>query len=60
MVNFYYVKQSKKLNDNIQTKNDSKVIVKLVIVRRFYFPYVPEGTYREIKVTDKLKDSITG
>ena len=62
IVNPYHVKQSKELDDNIQTKNDSKdpkVIAKLVIEGRYSFPYIPEGIYGEIRATDKLKDSIT-
>ena len=62
IVNPYHVKQSKELDDNIQTKNDSKdpkVIAKLVIEGRYSFPYIPKGIYGEIRATDKLKDSIT-
>ena len=62
MVNPYHVKQSKELDDNIQTKNDSKdpkVIAKLVIEGRFHFPYIPEGIYGELRATDKLKDDVT-
>ena len=62
MVNPHHVKKSKELDDNIQTKSDSKdpkVIAKLVIEGRFHFPYIPEGIYGEIRATDKLKDSIT-
>ena len=62
IVNPYHVKQSKELDDNIQTKNDSKdpkLIAKLVIEGRYSFPYIPKGIYGEIRATDKLKDSIT-
>ena len=43
IVNPYHVKQSKELDDNLQTKNDSKdpkVIAKLVIDGRYSFPYI--------------------
>ena len=62
IVNPYHVKQSKELDDNIQTKNDSKdpkVIAKLVIDGRYSFPYIPEGVYGELRTADKLKDDIT-
>lgn len=62
MVNPHHVKKSKELDDNIQTKSDSKdpkVIAKLVIEGRFHFPYIPEGVYGELRATDKLKDDIT-
>ena len=62
IVNPYHVKQSKELDDNLQTKNDSKdpkVIAKLVIDGRYSFPYIPEGIYGELRVADKLKNDIT-
>ena len=62
MVNPHHVKKSKELDDNIQTKSDSKdpkVIAKLVIEGRFHFPYIPEGVYGELRATDKLKDDTT-
>ena len=62
MVNPHHVKKSKELDDNIQTKSDSKdprVIAKLVIEGRFHFPYIPEGVYGELRATDKQKDDIT-
>ena len=62
IVNPHHVKKSKELDDNIQTKSDSKdpkVIAKLVIEGRFHFPYIPEGVYGELRATDRLKDGIT-
>ncbi|MSS62265.1 transposase, partial [Fusobacterium sp. FSA-380-WT-2B] len=62
IVNPYHVKQSKELDDNLQTKNDSKdpkIIAKLVIDGRYSFPYIPEGIYGELRVADKLKNDIT-
>lgn len=49
MVNPYHVKQSKELDDNSQTKNDTKdpyVIAKLVVYGRYLKPYVPTGVMR--------------
>ncbi len=53
MVNPYAVKQSKELDDNNQTKNDTKdpsVIAKLVIDGRYSIPYVPTGAYADLRI----------
>lgn len=53
MVNPYAVKQTKELDDNSQSKNDSKdpkVIAKLVIDGRYSEPYVPDGTYADLRI----------
>ena len=53
MVNPYHVKQTKELDDNSQTKNDSKdpkVIAKLVLEGRFSYPYMPCGVYADIRI----------
>ncbi len=53
MVNPYHVKQTKELDDNNQTKNDSKdpkVIAKLVLEGRFSYPYMPCGVYADIRI----------
>lgn len=62
IVNPYHVKQTKELDDNIQTKNDSKdpkVIAKLVIEGRYSFPYIPKGIYAELRGATKLKEDIS-
>ena len=53
MVNPYAVKQTKELDDNNQSKTDSKdpkVIAKLVIDGRYSIPYMPEGVYADLRV----------
>ena len=53
MVNPYAVKQTKELDDNSQSKNDSKdpkVIAKLVIEVRYCAPYTPEGVYADLRI----------
>lgn len=53
MVNPYAVKQTKELDDNSQSKNDSKdpkVIVKLVIEGRYCSPYTPDGVYADLRI----------
>lgn len=53
MVNPYAVKQTKELDDNSQSKNDSKdpkVIAKLVIDGRYSAPYMPDGVYAELRI----------
>ena len=53
MVNPYAVKQTKELDDNSQSKNDSKdpkVIAKLVIDGRYSEPYMPDGTYADLRI----------
>ena len=53
MVNPYAVKQTKELDDNSQSKNDSKdpkVIAKLVIEGRYCAPYTPDGLYADLRI----------
>jgi transposase len=53
MVNPYAVKQTKELDDNSQSKNDSKdpkVIAKLVIEGRYSAPYTPDGVYADLRI----------
>ncbi len=53
MVNPYAVKQTKELDDNNQSKNDSKdpkVIAKLVTEGRYSKPYTPDGVYADLRV----------
>ena len=53
MVNPYAVKQTKELDDNNQSKTDSKdpkVIAKFVIDGRYSIPYMPEGVYADLRV----------
>lgn len=53
MVNPYAVKQTKELDDNSQSKNDSKdpkVIAKLVTEGRYSEPYTPDGVYADLRV----------
>jgi transposase len=53
MVNPYAVKQTKELDDNNQSKNDSKdpkVIAKLVIEGRYSSPYTPDGVYADLRI----------
>ena len=53
MVNPYAVKQTKELDDNSQSKNDSKdpkVIAKLVIEGRYCAPYTPDGVYADLRI----------
>lgn len=53
LVNPYHVKKSNELDDNHPTKNDRKdpkTIAKLVIEGRYSEPYLPEGTYKELRI----------
>lgn len=53
MVNPYAAKQTKELDDNSQSKNDSKdpkVIAKLVIEGRYSSPYTPDGVYADLRI----------
>ena len=52
-VNPYHTKKAKELDDNSQTKSDKKdaiTIARLVKDGRFFEPYLPEGTYGELRV----------
>lgn len=58
LVNPYHVKQSKELDDNHPTKNDSKdpkTIAKLVIEGRYNEPYLPEGIYAELRIATSCR-----
>lgn len=62
MVNPYAVKRSKELDDNNQTKNDTKdpsVIAKLVIDGRYSIPYVPTGVYADLRIMFTNRTRIT-
>jgi len=51
-VNPYHTKKSKELDDNSQTKSDKKdaiTIARLVKDGRFFAPYLPKGTYGELR-----------
>ena len=61
MVNPYHVKQSKELDDNNPTKNDSKdpkTIAKLVIDGRYSFPYIPKGVYADLRIAMECRQRI--
>ena len=63
MVNPYAVKQTKELDDNSQSKNDSKdpmVIAKLVIGGRYSEPYVPDGIYADLRVMAANRKRLVG
>jgi transposase len=52
LVNPFHVKRSKELDDNNPTKNDRKdpkTIAMLVKDGRYMEPYIPEGTYSELR-----------
>ena len=61
LVNPFHVKQTKELDDNNQTKNDSKdssVIAKLVIRGSYSMSYIPDGIYSNLRIADKLRQDI--
>jgi len=62
LVNPYHVKRCKELDDNSQTKNDSKdpkTIAKLVIDGRYSEPYIPEGIYSDLRIAMDMRESIS-
>ncbi len=57
-VNPHHVKKSKELDDNNPAKNDRKdpkVIAGLVNEGRYFYPYIPEGVYAEIRALSGLQ-----
>ncbi len=57
-VNPHHVKKSKELDDNNPNKNDRKdpkTIAALVNEGRFSYPYIPTGTYAEIRSLSNLR-----
>ena len=61
LVNPYYVKQTKELDDNSPTKSDRKdpkTIVKLVSEGRYTYPYMPEGIYADLRQAVSSRDRI--
>jgi len=57
-VNPCHVKRSKELDDNSPSKNDRKdpkVIAGLVNAGRYFYPYIPEGIYAEIRSLSNLR-----
>jgi transposase len=56
-VNPHHVKKSKELDDNNPDKNDRKdpkVIAGLVNEGRYFYPYIPDGIYAEIRALSGL------
>lgn len=61
LVNPYHVKRIKELDDNSQTKNDSKdpkTIAKLVIDGRYFEPYIPEGIYSDLRIAMDIREGL--
>jgi transposase len=61
LVNPFHVKRTKELDDNSQTKNDykdPKTIAKLVIEGRYLEPYIPEGIYRDLRVSMDMRENL--
>ena len=57
----YHVKQTKELDDNSPTRNDSKAprtIARLVSERRYTFPYMPEGICAVLRQAVSSRDRI--
>lgn len=57
-VNPCHVKKSKELDDNSPSKNDRKdpkVIAGLINAGRYFYPYIPEGIYAEIRNLSNLR-----
>ena len=57
-VNPHHVKKSKEMDDNDPSKNDRKdpkVIAGLVNEGRYFYPYIPDGIYAEIRVLSRLR-----
>ena len=61
LVNPFHVKRIKELDDNSQTKNDSKdpkTIAKLVIDGRYFEPYIPEGIYSDLRIAMDIREGL--
>lgn len=61
LVNPFHVKRVKELDDNSQTKNDSKdpkTIAKLVIDGRYFEPYIPEGIYSDLRIAMDIREGL--
>jgi transposase len=61
LVNPHHVKKSKELDDNTQTKSDSKdagLIGRLVIDGRFFTTYLPTGVWRELRELTTTRNQI--
>ena len=57
-VNPHHVKKSKEMDDNDPSKNDRKdprVIAGLVNEGRYFYPYIPDGIYAEIRALSELQ-----
>ena len=57
-VNPHHVKKSTEMDDNDPSKNDRKdpkVIAGLVNEGRYFYPYIPDGIYAEIRVLSGLR-----
>ena len=57
-VNPHHVKKSKEMDDNDPSKNDRKdpkVIAGLVNEGRYFYPYMPDGVYAEIRALSGLQ-----
>ena len=57
-VNPHHVKKSKEMDDNDPSKNDRKdpkVIAGLVNEGKYFYPYIPDGIYAEIRVLSGLR-----
>jgi len=63
LVNPFYVKRSKELDNNSPTKNDRndpKTIAKLVNDGRYSVPYIPEGIYSDLRTVADIRNTISG
>jgi len=61
-VNPYHVKQAKELDDNTQTKSDTKdalVIARLIRDGRFFDIYLPENQYADLRVLRRHRDQMS-
>ena len=61
-VNPYHVKQTKELDDNTQTKSDTKdalVIARLIRDGRFFDIYLPENQYADLRVLRRHRDQMS-
>ena len=57
-VNPHHIKKSKEMDDNDPSKNDRKdpkVIAGLVNEGRYFYPYIPDGIYAEIRALSGLQ-----
>jgi transposase len=58
-VNPYHVKRAKELDDNTPSKSDNKdpkTIAMLVKDGRYQIPYIPNGTYAELRKANNLRE----